>query len=392
MTSEDGGGGDGGGGNEAGGGGDGGGAFWNNGSGVGDAYNGNNQRLERGQRGHAALSVLPLSPAWSAEDDVNRGTGVRRRVSPRASAGAGVSGRSPRRGAGWASPLSPMSPMSPVPPNRREVGGGNGGGGGGGGKELRPLALAYSEDEPAAVATATAVSPVPHGRDARSKNHFRPGVGTTATVAIEETGGRGVVAAAAAAGKGQGQAGGTCSPVRAPRRASKTLLAAGANKNNSNEAAAEVATPKAAPAVAEATTGGEEDAGVENVNIAEEVTVRRVGLRCSAPIYDRSRNMLGSSGADGGGDGREGQEGEGDEDVDVDDEGQPSTKRLGARRGDAMRYDAMMMRGVVLELLKDGMKPLEITLVFSWFLGNGKPFGSAQSPRLLPFCWFSCMI
>ncbi|CAM9507030.1 unnamed protein product, partial [Scytosiphon promiscuus] len=46
------------------------------------------EAFDRQRDERAAISVLPSSPAaWSAEEDVNRGTGVRRRVSPRAAAG-----------------------------------------------------------------------------------------------------------------------------------------------------------------------------------------------------------------------------------------------------------------------------------------------------------------
>ncbi|CAM9685902.1 unnamed protein product, partial [Ectocarpus sp. 8 AP-2014] len=217
--------------------------------------------FERQRDERAAISVLPASPAWSADDDVNRGTGVRRRVSPRASAaaaaaaaagaaagagaGGGGGGRSPRWGAGW----------EPIPSPKRR---GSPSGGDAGNDQLRPLALAFSDETTGA---APAASP---SRRAAAKE-LRIDVG--------------IVRQGSAFANGGGD-GGALAAKASPR--AKTPLA-GANKAR--------ASPLAESAAAAAAAGN--NAAEEAVS-TEEDTESQVGLRCSAPIYDRGRNLLGN--------------------------------------------------------------------------------------------------
>ena len=307
-------------------------SFWDGSLGGGsgsDAYD--KQRDER-----APISVLPASPAWSADDDVNRGTGVRRRVSPRAAAGGaahGAGGMSPRaaggmspRAGGGMSPraagmLSPRgaagggadgggarSPRRPsagwaqpmVSPRRRDHGSGSVGGSGGGGNqhELRPLALAFSEDGGAAGGTAAAG---PAGAPRRQgTRELRIDVGD----AEEEqrrtfVGGRAGPAVGAYAGAAP-----PASPMNNARARAATPLAGGAGAREAGKKKVAAAWAAAAAAAEEAAAAAEA-AGAEAAAVTES-TVHPVGLRCSSPLYDRGRNMLGSAGGGGGGGDREG--------------------------------------------------------------------------------------
>lgn len=181
------------------------------------------------------LDVVPSSPKWSVEDaDFNRGTGVRRRLSPR----AGTS--SPSRAAGWA---------APSPPSRQELlhthrHGEEGEDEDADEERLRPLDLSLRGDSQREEIGELRID-VPEGEFARG------------------------------AGSAERLDSLLCiSPIRVSTGA-KTPLA-GARR-------AGVAKPFEV---------GPNDA---DADVATQATTRAVGLRCSSPIYDRGRNLLGNT-------------------------------------------------------------------------------------------------
>lgn len=173
----------------------------------------------------ANREMVSTSPAWSVEADVHRGTGVRRRISPRAG------GRSPRGGAGWA-------PASP--PRQEEYAGGD--------DRLRPRTLTFPDEAPLGQSNELIV-------DAR---------------AGEERGGTGV--------------------------AEETMELERAWSASPMNVSAEAPTPLAGEggAAGVAAAGGTATKGAE-AGVITEAVVRPMGLRCSSPIYNRGKNMLGTS-------------------------------------------------------------------------------------------------
>ncbi|CAM9212307.1 unnamed protein product [Laminaria digitata] len=151
------------------------------------------------------------------------GSGVRRRVSPRAG------GRSPRRPyAGWTA----------LSPRRQDAAGGSNRRGNGNGSELRPTTLVFPDD-------INNASPSPRViRGNRDNGDLKVDVR-----AVEEE----------ARGGGPGDALSDRSKMRVFAEAETPVIA-------ENEVA----------------------------NIATEVVVRQIGLKCSTPIYDRGKNLLGN--------------------------------------------------------------------------------------------------
>lgn len=270
------------------------------------------EAFDRQRDERAAISVLPSSPAaWSAEDDVNRGTGVRRRVSPRAAAGraaaataaaGGAGGRSPRRAsaaaAGWAQAQAQAQVQVVSPARRQSTNAGNNDESAG----LRPLALAFS-DEIAAPAAAAAVAPggrgkaggreAAAGRGARAKN---AGVAATSAAASAAA-----PAAAALCGRAAKD-----SPATSPAKVCgpDTTIGGGGAKGTAMSSPPAVVDADSASTTTTTTAGKALTVDTR----AEAAPTRQVGLKCSTPLYDRSRNMLGD--AQQGGVGRAEQEGQ----------------------------------------------------------------------------------
>lgn len=312
-------------------------SFWDGSGGRGSSSDAYAYAYDKQLDERAPISVLPSSPAWSAEDDVNRGTGVRRRLSPRAAGGGGAYGaggtsprggggmspragggvspragggvspraggvfspravagggaRSPRRaggGAGWAQPI--------MSPRKREYGGGAGRG------NQRSLARAFSEEGSAAAAAAgergTAADACA-GPAHRGTRELRIDVG-----AAEEH--KTVIVAAAGAGGGTVGAGAPppVSPMNNAHARAKTPLAgAPAEAGTRPKVGVASAVPEAAAAEKQEEAAAAAAAAAET--LATESTLRQVGLRCSTPLYDRGRNMLGRAGEGGSRDGDE---------------------------------------------------------------------------------------
>lgn len=189
------------------------------------------------------------------------GSGVRRRVSPRAG------GRSPRRPhAGWTA----------LSPRRQDAAGGSNRRGNGNGSELRPTTLVFPDD-------INNASPSPRViRGNRDNGDLKIDVRARA---MEEE----------ARGGGPGDALSDRSKMRVFAEAETPLAGAGRAAAAAATAAAAAGASAAAAAAAEA-EGLRVRVSAENevANIATEVVVRQIGLKCSTPIYDRGKNLLGN--------------------------------------------------------------------------------------------------
>lgn len=181
------------------------------------------------------LENVPASPVWP---DMQGGTGVRRRISPRAG------NRSPRRGVGW----------SPISPPRQAVSVERGG-------RSTPQTLAFDDETS------------PRGRFCE----LRIDVG-----ARDEKSVTGVL-------------GGLLHSSSENVFAEAETPLAGAGRAKAAAAAGAV--------VAVGATGTAGTPGVSKVvhTDVDEMAVRQVGLKCSSPIYDRGKNLLGSSHSPKGG-------------------------------------------------------------------------------------------
>lgn len=223
----------------------------------------------------------------------NRGSGVRRRISPR----AGL--RSPRRAVGWTA----------LSPRRQDAAGGSKRGNNNAG-ETRPTALVFPDDSPRVYRDSSLNSPRKGIRDTNPRAN-------SPRVHRENSSPRGnsprrdenlkidVRAVEEEMRGGLGEASNDRSARRVFAEAETPLAGAG------RAAAAKAATGTAAAAVA-ASDGAKTNAaastaivqGDEVANIATEVVVRQIGLKCSIPIYDRGKNLLGNVEGSHDGDGQ----------------------------------------------------------------------------------------
>ncbi|CAN0088251.1 unnamed protein product, partial [Ectocarpus sp. 13 AM-2016] len=203
--------------------------------------------FERQRDERAAISVLPASPAWSADDDVNRGTGVRRRVSPRASAAAAAAAAGAGAGAAAAVVVVVVFALpagAPVGSRSRR----------------RKDGVLRRAPTPATISSARWPSPSPTRRRERLPPRLRAGgPPPKSSGSMSGSSGRGAPSPTAA------------TAVHSPRRL----------------------PPGRRLRWLEPTRRGPVS--------TEEDTESQVGLRCSAPIYDRGRNLLGNKEPGGGG-------------------------------------------------------------------------------------------